>query len=80
MKILPLFAILFSSCVGTYSGLTGQPIPTTPVKRANVENAPTFNVATADVVRAETEPGKAWGLYNAGAVADAVGQVVESGK
>jgi hypothetical protein len=67
------------SCAGVYSGVTGQPIPTTPVHRLDGTGRP-FDVATSDVTRAETQPGQAWGLYNAGAVAARTGQAVDSGK
>lgn len=71
--------VLLSSCVGVYSGITGAPIPTTPVQRADGTGKP-FNVASQDLFRAETQPDKAWGLYDAGAVSDATRQVVDSGK
>jgi len=82
--IAPLIALmlvicLLPSCAGIGAGITGQPIRTTPVQRADGSGKP-FELASSDLFRAETQPGKAWGLYDAGAVADATGQVVESGK
>lgn len=62
-------AIVFSSCAGITSGLTGQPIPSTPVQR---DGGLPFSVATSDVYRAEAEPLTVWGLYNAGRVAGAI--------
>lgn len=73
--LLP-FALV--SCVGLTSGLTGQPISSVPVQR--VDGGEPFNVAGSDVFRAETTPGRIWGLYDAGTVAAATGQVVEAGK
>jgi hypothetical protein len=69
---------LFTSCAGLLSGVTGQPVPAVPVQR--VDGDKPFAVAAADVFQAETQPGKVWGLYDAGAVASVAGQVVESGK
>lgn len=62
-------AIAFSSCAGITSGLTGQPIPSTPVQR---DGGLPFSVATSDVYRAEAEPLTVWGLYNAGRVAGVI--------
>jgi len=74
-----IFTACLPSCAGVYSGVTGLPIPTTPVQRTDGTGKP-FDVATTDLRRAETQPGQAWGLYNAGAVAARTGQVVDSGK
>ena len=71
-------ALALTSCAGLTSGLTGQPIQTVPVQRA--EGGVPFQVAGSDVYRAETTPGRVWGLYDAGTVAATTGQVVESGK
>lgn len=77
MKFLSFLTLLIPSCAGITAGLTGQPVPTTVVQGPN--GVP-FKVASADVFRAETQPLKFWGLYDAGAVADATGQVVQSSK
>lgn len=71
-------AAFSTSCAGLLSGVTGQPVPAVPVQR--VDGDKPFAVAAADVYQAESQPGKVWGLYDAGAVAAATGQVVESGK
>jgi hypothetical protein len=71
--------LFLPSCAGVFSGVTGLPIPTTPVQRTDGTGKP-FDVATTDLQRAEAQPGQAWGLYNAGAVAARTGQVVDSGK
>lgn len=70
-------ATFLPSCAGITSGLTGQPIAT--VKVQGPSGIP-FAVASQDVLRAETQLGKAWGLYDAGAVADTTGQVIQSSK
>lgn len=64
---------LLPSCAAIGSAVTGQPIATVTVQRADGTGKP-FEVAASDVVRAETTPGQAWGLYNAGAVAGAIEQ------
>lgn len=65
-------ALALSSCSGVIPGLTGQPVPTTPVKR---EGGTPINVATSDLVQAEIGPAdKAYGLYDVGAVANVVGK------
>ena len=65
------------SCAAITSGVTGQPIATAPVKR---EGGRPFNVATSDVLRAESQPETAWGLYDAGAVAEVLTPIADSGK
>lgn len=67
------------SCAGLGAGLTGQPLHTTTVQRVEGPGVP-FEVATSDVVRAETQPGRQWGIYDAGAVAARAREVVASGK
>lgn len=69
--------VALPSCAGIGSAISGQPIPAVPVKR---DGGTPFNVATADVARAELKPGVTWGLYNAGAVASAAANVIEAGK
>ncbi|MCW1885513.1 hypothetical protein OKA04_12305 [Luteolibacter flavescens] len=74
--LLALF--LTPSCTGVYAGITGQPIPSEPVKTADGKS---FNVASADVLRAKSSPADAvWGLYNAGLVAQRAAQVIDAGK
>lgn len=81
--LLPMalvFSLALSSCAGVTSGWTGQPIPTVPVQRTDGTGRP-IDIAASDVLRAEQSPsGTAWGLYDAGAVADAVSPTVEAGK
>lgn len=77
--LLGLSCLLLPSCAGVYAGVTGEPIPTTPVRRVD-GTGQAFDVATADVMRAERQPGTAWGLYNAGAVAARTAEIVETGK
>jgi len=69
--IIPIFACL-SSCASTISAITKQPIPTTPVVR--VGGTVPFAVATTDVQRAEADPSRQYGLYDAGALATALGK------
>lgn len=76
---LGLLSFPLVSCAGLQSGFTGQPILTTPVQRVDGSGHP-FDVATVDVLRAEAQPGQAWGLYNAGALASQTAEVVASGK
>lgn len=64
-----LIIIACTSCASVNSWVTKTPIPSTPVSRA--DGVP-FNVAIADVVRAETEPTKVWGLYDAKGLVDLV--------
>lgn len=74
-KLLPFLLLLgavvfLNACAALTSAATGQPIPTTAVKRDAPEAKP-FNVATLDVQRAEASPpATIWGLYNAGGLAD----------
>lgn len=71
-------AALLSSCSGLYSGITGQPVPATPVAR---EGGSPVNVATSDLLQAEVGPKEVvYGLYDTGVVARAVGKVSNSGK
>lgn len=68
-----------SSCSGVISGITGQPVASTPVLREGA--AVPVNVATADLIQAEVgDPKKVYGLYDVGVVAGAVGKVTNSGK
>lgn len=70
MKTTALFLALgFTSCATVNSLITKSPIPTTPVQR---EGGKPFNVATADVLQAEANPDKVWGLYDAKGLADVV--------
>lgn len=78
LLLLGAAVLMLPSCSGILAGMTGQPIPTTPVSR---DGGPPIQVATADVLRAETAaPDTAWGLYNAGAVAAQTARVIDSGK
>lgn len=84
MKTIALFAALgvaacqLASCTGIMSAVTGQPIVTEPV---TTKDGATFNVASADVLRAKTyPPDTAWGLYDAGLVARRASEVINSGK
>lgn len=84
MKLIALLFVviiavfMFPSCSGIMSGITGQPVPTVQVQR--IGGSTPFNVAAADVAQAETQPEKAWGLYDTKAVADSIGQVFTSSK
>lgn len=69
MKYALLLVLALPSCATVSSLITKTPIPTTPVAR---EGGKPFTVATADVLRAETETGKVWGLYDAKGLADVV--------
>lgn len=74
--LLALF--LFPSCAGVYSGITGEPIRTEPVKTQDNRE---IQIASSDVFRTKSYPPEtAWGLYNAGAVAQRASEVVKSGK
>lgn len=85
-----LLAIFLSSCSGFIAGITGQPVATTAVQRAGQPQAPIIMVSSSDLAQAEEEAKsaeasgskkKALGLYDAGWVAEQVGQVIEvSGK
>lgn len=79
--LIPLLSLV--SCSGVMSGITGEKIPTVPVQRLAKDLNPDpsgkpFNVASADVARAELNPGSTWALYNAGAVAAAVSDTKKS--
>ncbi len=84
IKVLALFLVAgalcgpLTSCAGLGSAITGQPIATVPVQR--VEGGVPFEVAASDVLRAETQPGRQWGLYDAGLVAAKGQEVIASGK
>ncbi len=82
MKTASLLIILaLSSCSGVYSGLTGQPIPSTKIKRVEgPATAPELNVATQDLARAEAYPDTVYGLYDAGRLAKRVGELQASSK
>lgn len=70
MKKLTLLTILaLPSCASFNSIITKQPIPATPVQR---EGGKPFNVATADIIQAETQPQKVYGLYDAKALSEIV--------
>lgn len=78
----PLFIIAacaaLSSCSGVISGITGQPVASTPVQR---EGGTPVNVATADLLQAEVgNKETVYGLYDTGVVARAVGKVSASSK
>jgi len=74
--VLALMAIVLASCSGFISGMTGQPVAATEVKR---EGGTPVKVATADLLQAEAGPKETvWGLYDTGAVARTVGEVVRS--
>lgn len=75
---LAVLAVSLSSCSGVLSGVTGVPLSSVPVQRVGGDKP--FQVAASDVFQAEAQPGVTWGLYNAGAVASATSQVVDSGK
>lgn len=62
--------------------LTGQDIPTTPVRRVDDPTAPVVDIATSDLRLAEAAPKKtAWGLYDAGYLTEqARAAVVEATK
>jgi len=77
LVLLVALSVALQSCAGITSGLTGQPIATV---RVQGPSGIPFAVASQDVLRAETQVGKAWGLYDAGAVADTTGQVIQSSK
>lgn len=64
-----LIALGFTSCATVNSLITKTPIPSTPVQR---EGGKPFNVATADVLQAEANPDKVWGLYDAKGLAEIV--------
>ena len=68
-----------ASCVGLTSGLTGQPIVSESVQRSS-GTGKAFQVASSDILRAESQPDQVWGLYNAGVVAAQTGEVISSGK
>lgn len=73
-------ASLFTSCSGILSGITGQPVASTPVKR-DAPDAKPVNIASTDLIQAEWGlPDKVYGLYDVGAVAEAVGKVSSSSK
>lgn len=79
--LLSLSVICLGSCSGIYSGLTGQPIASAKVKRVEgPATAPEINVALQDLIRAESNPGRVYGLYDASAVADRVGELQGSSK
>lgn len=69
-------ALVFSSCTPAMnsalsgvitSGLTGQPIPSTPVQRAGDVTAPPVLVSSSDLALAEAgDPKAVHGLYDAG--------------
>lgn len=77
--VFALLAIcLLPSCTGIMAGVTGQPIAVEPVQ---TKEGKTFNVASADLLRAQSSPPEtAWGLYNAGLVAQRAREVIDSGK
>lgn len=78
--LLACVASMFTSCSGVLSGITGQPVPSTPVKR-DAPDAKPVNIATTDLIQAEWGVAeKVYGLYDVGAVADAVGKVSKSSK
>ncbi len=70
---------LLPSCAGIGSAISGQPIHTTPVQRAD-GTGKAFELATSDLTRAETLPDRQWGLYDAGFVAKKATEVIDSGK
>jgi hypothetical protein len=73
-----LAAVALNSCTGFIAGVTGQPIPVEPV---TTKDGSTFNVASADLLRAKVSPpDTAWGLYDAGLVARRAAEVIDSGK
>lgn len=81
-------AIAFSSCAGITAGLSGAPVTTVPVQRVDNPKV-SFDLAVQDVARAEHDSQfadsagisrKAWGLYNASAVAARTAEVVDTGK
>lgn len=78
VAITAFLALITVSCASVGAALTGAPIPTTPVQR--VDGGAPFNVATSDVIRAETQPETKWGLYDAGKMTDAITEVVRSNK
>lgn len=60
------------------SGVTGQPIITEPLKTADGRE---IKVASSDVLRTKNYPADtAWGLYNAGLVAQRASEIVDTGK
>lgn len=79
MKYLAIVATFsLASCAGVISGITGQPVASTPVQR--IGGTP-VNVATADLLQAEVgNKETVYGLYDTGVVAGAVGKVSSSGK
>lgn len=80
MKAIATLALLaLTSCSGIISGLTGQPVASTPVLRTGA-TVP-VNIATADLIQAEvSDPTKVYGLYDVGVVAGAIKEVSNSGK
>lgn len=68
--VTTLLALTICSCASVNSWITKTPIPSTPVSR---EGGTPFNVATADVLQAETQPEKVWGLYDAKGLVEIVG-------
>lgn len=78
--ILAALTPTFASCTAVLSGLTGQPVHATPVKREAPDAKP-VQVATTDLLQAESGPPAAvYGLYDVGLVAGGVAKVVDSGK
>lgn len=78
LLLLLAVASFFTSCSGVIAGITGQTPPVTPVQR---EGGTPVNVATSDLLQAEVGPkDKAYGLYDIGLVAGAVGKVSRSAK
>lgn len=77
--VFALIAVfLFPSCAGIMSGVTGQPILTEPLKTADGRE---IRVASSDVLRTKNYPtDTAWGLYNAGLVAQRASEIVDAGK
>ncbi|WP_193211449.1 hypothetical protein [Luteolibacter marinus] len=72
------FAVMSMSCAGMTSAITGQPIHSTVVQR---EGGKPFNLATQDVLRAESSPPETvFGLYDAGLVARRATEVLKTGK
>lgn len=76
--ILPLALLASCASEAIYSGLTGAPIPSTPVKR--LEGGTPINVVSRNLEYAEANPSRVYGLYDATAVAERVGELQSSSK
>lgn len=77
LALLPLLLITSCASDAIFSGITGAPIPSTPVKR---EGGTPINVVTRNLLHAEANPTRTYGLYDATAVAERVGEIQASAK